>query len=83
MRLETFDQINVHEQCWLPMFVLYFDPKDFPGKYVVRLFDIDQPTHNFTVSDSEEAAIETIPWECRARLNRREDDQPHIVAVFL
>jgi len=74
---------NDLQGLFLPMFVLYFNPKDFPDKYVVRMFDVDRPTSFVTVRDTEETAIGTIPRPNRARLERSPGDDPKIVAVFL
>ena len=44
-----------------PCFIVYYSPSDYPGKYVVRLFDGPQPTRLITVQDTLEEARTAIP----------------------
>ncbi len=59
---DTFCGVNWFEKVKVfPIFTVYFNPTDFPGKYVVRLFDGDKPLRLITVNDTLEKARETIP----------------------
>lgn len=48
------------EGLLFPMLTVYFNPADFPGKYVVRLFDMDKPTRFITISDTLTQARYTL-----------------------
>ena len=69
-----------------PSFTIYHNTKDFPGKYVVRLWDGDQPMRLASVKDTLEAARATIPMDCPApftRIERTAEDDPVIVETWL
>lgn len=60
--VENFHGVDWHKQTKsAPNFVIYNSPEDYPGKFVVRLFDGAQPTRLFTTKDSLEEARKAIP----------------------
>ena len=68
------------------MFVVYFNPQDFPGKYVVRRHVVGRGTvtidaEPLIVCDSLHQARSAIPAD--TRLDRNPDDDPVIVEVWL
>ena len=64
------------------MFVVYFNPQDFPGKYVVRRHVGTRPdAEPLIVCDSLHQARSAIPAD--TRLDRSPDDDPVIVEVWL
>lgn len=79
---------NFHGVVWqkqtklFPCFTVYKNPSDFPGKYVVRLFDANKPMRLITVSDTLEAARKTIPpdYLCTPR---SQTDDPIIVETWI
>ena len=82
--LDSFHGVNWHEKTQsFPVFTVFNSPSDFPGKYVVRLFDGPQPTRLLTVSDTLEKARSTIPTEMFLRVDRTENDVSAIVETWL
>lgn len=81
--IDSFHGVNWWEQTKVfPLFAVYFNSRDFPGKFAVRLFDGQQPTRLVTVNNTIEAARGTIPplFYCVAR---SEKDEPHIVETWI
>lgn len=77
------DLSAIDYRCFaLPMFTLYAHPSDFPGHFVLRLFDIDQPTDIVFLADTEDQAVMAVP-EGFVRLNRNPADDPVIVATYI
>jgi hypothetical protein len=70
----------------LPMWVIYFDPKDYPGKWVVRRWDIGPARLTAApeafVCDSLVEARSAVP-PGTTRLNRAEKDEPQIKELWL
>ncbi len=79
---------NFHGVDWwkktkvFPIFTVFHSPKDFPGKYVVRLFDGKAPTRLLSVKDTLEEARQTIPPLFK-RVDRSPTDNPAIVEIWL
>lgn len=70
----------------LPIFTIYFNTSDFPGKYVVRLWDGDKPLRMASVKDTLEEARATIPMDCPVpyrNVGRSATDDPVIVESWL
>lgn len=97
MRVETNPMViiivdNFHGVNWFekvkrfPVFTVYYNPQDFPGKYVVRLFDGDKPMRLLTVKDTLEEARAAIPQEPPLgfiRFERSPEDAKAIVETWL
>ena len=70
----------------LSMWVVTFNPADFPGKYVIRRNDIGRgavlATDEFHVSDTLDEVREKVPAGC-VMLPRYQQDDPVIVEVWL
>lgn len=68
----------------MPILVVYDDPTDIPGKFVVRVFDMQRPTKIITVSDSLAEARKTIsPVAARFhRLPHQPGEDPKIVESY-
>ncbi len=79
---------NFHGVNWwkktkvFPIFTIYHNPKDFPEKYVVRLFDGKAPTRLLAVKDTLEEARKTIPPLFK-QMDRSPIDDPVIVETWL
>ncbi len=43
-----------------PMIAIYRIPKDYPGKYVARIYDLDKPTNVVMIKDTLEELQEDI-----------------------
>lgn len=69
----------------LEMWTVYYNPTDFPGKYVARLFKGEKPTGLHTISDTlEELRAKLLRHNPGlARLNRFPADEAQIVEVWL
>jgi hypothetical protein len=70
-------------QCRVALITVYdCTTKDYPNKYIARLFDINKPTKFIMMSDSLEDLRSLIP-EYMHRMNRRLEDDPVILEIFL
>ena len=78
-----FHGVSWWEQCKVfPVFTVFNSPKDFPGKYVVRIFDGKTPLRLITIRDTLEEARKTIP-PMFMRTDRSEKDDPIIVETWI
>ncbi|MDF2984911.1 MAG: hypothetical protein K0R50_421 [Eubacterium sp.] len=60
--LETFIDVNLAPIANPPIIVVYNSPKDYPGKYVARLWNIkNKPTRMVVLSDSLAEIKKMIP----------------------
>jgi hypothetical protein len=70
----------------LEMWVIYYDPKDYPGKWVVRLWQIGVEGVTALpepfVCDSLAEAREAVPPGC-SWLDRAPIDEPQIKEIWL
>lgn len=81
--VDNFHGVNWWEKCKVfPLFTVYYDTKDYPGKYVARLFDGQQPTRLLVVTDTLEAVREAIP-PMFYRVPREPGDEPKILEAWL
>lgn len=81
--VDNFHGVNWWEKTKVfPTFTVFYNPKDFPGKYVVRLFDGKAPTRLLSVKDTLEEARKTIP-PMFLRTDRHPADDPVIVETWL
>jgi hypothetical protein len=72
----------------LEMFTVFYDPLDYPGRYVVRRFrilhgDAMPDAEPLTVTHSLTAARHAIPDRCDAMLIRSPEDHPSVVETWL
>lgn len=65
-----------------PMIAIYRNPKDFPGAYVARLWELDKPTDFVMIADTLPKIREGIPGNF-ARINRSLEDDPVIVETWV
>lgn len=65
-----------------PNFVIYDSPTDFPGRFVVRLFDGNRPTRLIAVKNSLKEARQAIPG-IFIPISRSKNDEPAIVETWL
>jgi hypothetical protein len=68
------------------MWVIYFDPTDYPEKWVVRRWDVGpgvaRPQPQVAICDSLAAARGIVPFGL-TRLDRAAADEPQIKEVWL
>ena len=73
----------------MPMWTIYKKPKDYPDKWVARLFyslPEPEPTDHVLQGDTLEAVVAQIPGIADGRwtwLNRLPGDEPQIHGVFV
>lgn len=65
------------------MWVVYFNPTDFPGLYVVRKFIGEEGSGFHMVRTTLEAAREPLKALGLTCIQRMEGDEPQIVEVWL
>ena len=61
-------------KCKFPLIVVYHNPSDFPGKYVARLWDADNPTKYAVIADSLTVIHSTIPENMNCLARTKQDD---------
>lgn len=86
MIVNNFHGTNWRDVVKYPMFVVYKNPSDFPGKFVVRLFNMDKPVHMAAVKDTLEearAAIQQGPPFMFHNVGRSPQDDPVIVETWI
>jgi hypothetical protein len=70
----------------LEMFVIYENAQDYPAKFVVRRFVIENdmaiPTNLHWIGETLEEARKSLPPHC-ARLERDTNDEPQIVESWI
>lgn len=73
---------SVVASCRLPLITVYKNPKDFPTKFVARLWDMGQPTEFAIIKDTLKEIHESIP-EPFYRLGRMVQDDPVIIETWV
>jgi len=66
----------------LPLICVYSNLSDYPGKYVARLWDINQPTNMVAIAESLEKIREAKPAEMII-MQRQPQDDPVIVETWI
>ena len=81
--VDNFHGVNWREKVKvLPVFTVFYNPKDFPGKYVARLFDGKAPLRLLAVKETLEEIRAAIPPDY-VRFERSAEDDPVIVEVWM
>jgi len=82
IRLDDFLKIKLSSLVRVPVIVIYKNQKDYPDKYVARLWDIkNKPTHYAVVKDTLEEVREAIP-SGMCRMGPSSKDDPVIVETW-
>lgn len=81
MKRESFHDMDF-SVIKFPLIVVYYNPIDFSGKFVARVFDSNLPTNDYIVKKRLEEIREAIPSRF-VRLSRSEDDDPVIVETWI
>ncbi|MBO9129882.1 hypothetical protein [Bacillus sp. 165] len=66
----------------IPIIAVYENPADFPGKYVARLFDLQQITNYIIVKDTLAEIRECIPSAFN-KMPRSQEDDPTILEIWM
>ncbi len=72
----------VISKCFLPIIVIYQKPKDYPEKYVARLWDVNNPTEYAAVKGSLEEIRAVVP-RMMVRFPLSKLDDPRIIETYL
>lgn len=65
-----------------PIIVVYKKPKDYPTKYIARLWDVDRRTNLIATAETLEELRESKPKEMMI-MQRHQDDDPVIVETWI
>lgn len=66
----------------LPMWVIYFNPSDYPDKYIARKWIFDNPTNEILIADSITAIRNMLPRGLY-RIPSSTYDDPVIVETWI
>lgn len=77
-----FSMAECRKGTRFPFVAVYKSPRDYPGKWVARLFDIGVPTARHCVRDSYEELLREIDTESMHRIPRSPEDDPVIVEAW-
>ena len=80
--VESFDLSKITKTSKFPLICIYNNPKDYPGKYVARLWDVDKPTNMVAIAESLEEIREAKPPEMII-MERQPNDDPVIVETWI
>jgi hypothetical protein len=84
--IDHFDEVL--NDCYFPIITVYYDTKDYPGKYVARLFSINSETGKpffyryIAMADSLDDIRATIPVHMYLS-PRQENDDANIIESWL
>ncbi|MDO4275894.1 MAG: hypothetical protein Q4D16_19680 [Eubacteriales bacterium] len=68
----------------VPMYAVYYNTFDYPGKYVARLYDVDKPTNIVIIKDTIEEMQEYFDQKTPFIYFRRgAGDVPELVGVWV
>lgn len=73
---------ELRKRTRMPIIAIYERPKDYPDKYVARVFDIDRPTFLAVTADTLEEIRGCVP-EGMHRVPRSEFDAEGIVESWI
>lgn len=73
-----FDSKLIKKNTKMPIICVFFNPTDYKGKYVARLFDINKPTKYVVIANSLEE-IRKIKPQNMIIFNRHLKDEPQMV----
>lgn len=82
VRMDSFLQINFSQENILPIITVYNNPRDYPGKFLARIFNGVRPTNVIMVKDSLEEINRNIPGSM-VWINRYPVDDPAIVGTWI
>lgn len=79
--VKDFDNVDFTEiKC--AMIVIYDHPKDYPNKYVARVWDMNKPTNVVAINERLDILRTLIPGGMIV-CDRNKDDDPCILEVWL
>lgn len=87
MFVESFKKEN-YPDLKMPLVTVYYNPSDFPGKYVARLFDFENPTNQVMVKDTldeirDSFVSQNYSSNTWVNFSRDELDDPNILEIWI
>ena len=79
--VKSFDLKRITKSTRFPLICVYKNPKDYPGKYIARLWDVDRPTNIAAIAESLEEIREAKPPDM-VIMQRQPQDDPVIVETW-
>ena len=81
--VEKITQVD-YTKIEVPMYAVYRNPANYPGKYVARLYDVDKPTNIVIIKDTLEEMQEYFDQKTSFIYFRRgAGDVPELVGVWV
>lgn len=80
--VQTFDLSRITKLSTFPIISVYSSPKDYPGKFIARLWDVTVPTQIVAIADSLEEIRKAKPAEM-VIMGRQPKDDPVIVETWI
>lgn len=79
--VESFANVDF-SKLFMPVIVVYENPKDYPGRFVARLFDLDKPTRVAVVKETLDEVRKAIP-RSMVSIVRSKFDDPAIFEIWI
>jgi len=70
----------------LTIWTIYYSPSDFPGEWVARMFELDQPTKSILRAsglDDLRELIQKNSAHVRDKIPRFDNDDPYIIESWI
>ena len=81
--IESFQNLAMKQLCHVPIVAVYQSPKEYPGKFVARLWDIHKkPKLYIMVKDTLAGIQENIPIHM-VRLPPTPQDDPILIETWI
>ena len=80
--VQTFDLSRIAKATQFPLICIYNSPKDYPGKYIARLWDVNRPTNIVAIAESLDEIRKTKPADM-VIMQRQLQDDPVIVETWI
>ena len=80
--VQTFDLSRITKLSTFPIICIYSSPKDYPGKYIARLWDVNTPTNIVAIAESLDEIRKTKPADM-VIMQRQPQDDPVIVETWI
>lgn len=81
--IDRFDWPKIRRGLQFPLLTVYNSPKDYPGKFVARVFDLNRATKFVFLAGSYVELVDRIPIQQMTRTVRHPSDDPAIVEVWI
>lgn len=79
--VDNFANVDFRK-LFMPVIVVYENPKDYPGRFVARLFDLDKTTRVAVVKETLDEVRKAIP-RSMVSIVRSKFDDPAIFEIWI